>query len=572
MEQKGLDLNFFIGMFLILGIIMWINVSQVQNNLDTSTKQNEKIENKLTVESSQINKIEEKKPDARKTLPSVIYNLSNEFLSIDFSNYGASISQVELKDFKTYNNKPLIIAKDLIFDFSFFIKDEIINCSELFFSDVDKQKNKISFTYIDNYDNSVVFVYELKPNSYSLDFNVLTKNGNTYIEPNKLTVIQNIQQQEKNLKNERNNTTINYSVNSSSSKQLSLMKDATKSIENPSWVAHKQQFFSTIINSNNFRQVSINTSTPEHNNYVKRLTSQFDIEFDNNKSSYFFNIMFIPNKYSLLSTFDSGYESLVPLGKFVFGWVNKYLVIPMFNFLEKMNLNYGIIILIIAFVIKLLLFIPTRSSYISMAKMRVLKPEIDAINEKITDPLQKQQAQMNLYRKTGVNPLGGCLPLLFQMPILIALFRFFPASIELRQQPFLWADDLSTYDSILDFGFSIPLYGDHISLFALLMTGATLLQMIYSNQLSGSSQMPQMKYVMYTMPVVFLFVMNNYSAALSYYYFLANLITFAQQAIIRRGIDDEKLYALLQANKKKPVKKSKFQQKLEEIAKQNKKK
>ena len=572
MEQKGLDLNFFIGMFLILGIIMWINVSQVQNNLDTSTKQNEKIENKLTVESNQINKIEEKKTDARKTLPSVIYNLSNEFLSIDFSNYGASINQVELKDFKTYNNKPLIIAKDLIFDFSFFIKDEIINCSQLFFSDVDKQKNKISFTYIDNYDNSVVFVYELKPNSYSLDFNVLTKNGNTYIEPNKLTVIQNIQQQEKNLKNERNNTTINYSVNSSSSKQLSLMKDATKSIENPSWVAHKQQFFSTIINSNNFRQVSINTSTPEHNNYVKRLTSQFDIEFDNNKSSYFFNIMFIPNKYSLLSTFDSGYESLVPLGKFVFGWVNKYLVIPMFNFLEKMNLNYGIIILIIAFVIKLLLFIPTRSSYISMAKMRVLKPEIDAINEKISDPLQKQQAQMNLYRKTGVNPLGGCLPLLFQMPILIALFRFFPASIELRQQPFLWADDLSTYDSILDFGFSIPLYGDHISLFALLMTGATLLQMIYSNQLSGSSQMPQMKYVMYTMPVVFLFVMNNYSAALSYYYFLANLITFAQQAIIRRGIDDEKLYALLQANKKKPVKKSKFQQKLEEIAKQNKKK
>ena len=207
-----------------------------------------------------------------------------------------------------------------------------------------------------------------------------------------------------------------------------------------------------------------------------------------------------------------------------------------------------------------------------MAKMRVLKPEIDAINEKISDPLQKQQAQMNLYRKTGVNPLGGCLPLLFQMPILIALFRFFPASIELRQQPFLWADDLSTYDSILDFGFSIPLYGDHISLFALLMTGATLLQMIYSNQLSGSSQMPQMKYVMYTMPVVFLFVMNNYSAALSYYYFLANLITFAQQAIIRRGINDEKLYALLQANKKKPVKKSKFQQKLEEIAKQNKKK
>tara|TARA_B100000579_G_C22592948_1_gene738916 strand:- start:236 stop:853 length:618 start_codon:yes stop_codon:yes gene_type:complete len=205
-----------------------------------------------------------------------------------------------------------------------------------------------------------------------------------------------------------------------------------------------------------------------------------------------------------------------------------------------------------------------------MAKMRVLKPEIDALNDKFKDPLQKQQAQMNLYRKTGVNPLGGCLPLLFQMPILIALFRFFPASIELRQQPFLWADDLSTYDSILDFGFSIPLYGDHISLFALLMTFATVLQMMYSNQISSSAQMPQMKYVMYMMPIIFLLVMNNYSAALSYYYFLANIITFLQQLIIRRSIDDEQLYAVLQENKKKPVKKSKFQQKLEEMAKKNK--
>ena len=203
--------------------------------------------------------------------------------------------------------------------------------------------------------------------------------------------------------------------------------------------------------------------------------------------------------------------------------------------------------------------------------MRVLKPEIDAINEKIEDPMQRQQAHMNLYRKTGVNPLGGCLPMLLQMPILIALFRFFPASIELRQQSFLWADDLSTYDSILDLGFNIPLYGDHISLFAILMTLATVLQMFYSNQMSSqNAQMPQMKYVMYTMPVIFLFVMNNYSSALSYYYFLANLITFAQQAIIRNSMDDSKLYAMLQENKKKPVKKSKFQQRLEELAKQQK--
>ena len=203
-----------------------------------------------------------------------------------------------------------------------------------------------------------------------------------------------------------------------------------------------------------------------------------------------------------------------------------------------------------------------------MAKMRVLKPEIDALNEKIKDPMQRQKAQMNLYKKTGVNPMGGCLPMLFQMPILIALFRFFPSSIELRQQPFLWADDLSTYDSVLEFALW-PGYFDHLSLFALLMSISTLVQMVYSNQLSSTPQMPQMKYIMYIMPVVFFFVMNNYSSGLSYYYFLANLITFAQQALIRRNIDDDKLYAMLQANKTKPVTKSKFQQRLEKMAKNN---
>ena len=242
----------------------------------------------------------------------------------------------------------------------------------------------------------------------------------------------------------------------------------------------------------------------------------------------------------------------------------------MFNFLENFGLNYGIIILLIALVIKMILFLPTKSSYVSMAKMRVLKPEIDAINDKIDDPMKRQQAHMDLYRKTGVNPLGGCLPMLLQLPILIALFRFFPASIELRRESFLWANDLSTYDSILDLGFNIPMYGDHISLFALLMTLATLLQMIYSNQMSASSsQMPQMKYIMYILPVIFLVVMNNYCSALSYY--LAKLITFAQQALIRRSIDDKKLYAMLQANKNKPIQKSRFQKKLEELSKQNQK-
>ena len=573
MEQKGLDINFFIGMFLIFGILMWFNVNQMQQDVEqseissinlNSTELSQNQDSELIIEEpiSKYSKSQEK-----------LYYLSNDVLSITISNLGASIKEVVLKDYYTYDSLDLKLIDNLDFNLSCFIKNKNINTNQLIFNNTIQNKNKVSFLYQDEDKNKIWFIYELPKDSYKLSFQLITEDGNGYVELNKLKWNQEINQLEKNIDNERNTTTINYSFNNKSSKQLSLMKDGEKEIEAPIWVAHKQQFFSTIIYSEkSFNSASISTYTPDGSEYVKDLNSEFGINYDNKNHEYDFDLYFIPNKYSLLAQFDRGFESLVPLGWGIFGWVNKFLVIPMFNFLENFGLNYGIIILIIAVVIKLILFLPTKSSYISMAKMRVLKPEIDAINEKVDDPMKRQQAHMNLYRKTGVNPLGGCLPLLFQMPVLIALFRFFPASIELRQQPFLWADDLSTYDSILDLGFSIPLYGDHISLFALLMTLATALQMVYSNQMSsGNAQMQQMKYVMYIMPVIFLFVMNNYSSALSYYYFLANLITFSQQILIRSSMDDKKLYAMLQANKKKPAQKSKFQQKLEELAKQNQK-
>jgi len=575
MEQKGLDINFYIGIFLIFGLLMWFNFNQLPvQELNTNGKlaledslsiiKNQNTHTEL-VEELEYSNIYKKNQEER------FYFLSNNKLDIKISNHGAAIKAVVLKEYVTHDSLALNLINNLDFDFSFFIQDKKIHTSELVFDEVEQESNQLIFKYQDLNKNNIEFIYSLGENNYNLKFEIVTKNGNTYIEPGQLLFAQEVNQLEKNLDNERNTTTINYSVNNTSSKQMSLMKDNEKNIENPTWVAHKQQFFSTIITSqNHFRDVTLITRSTDSDEYVKFLSSSFSIDYDNESNNYLFDFYFLPNKYSLLNSFDKGFETLVPLGKFVFGWVNKFLVIPIFNFLEKLGLNYGLIIFIIAVVIKVLLFWPTKSSYISMAKMRVLKPEIDALNDKIKDPLQKQQAQMNLYRKTGVNPLGGCLPLLLQMPVLIALFRFFPASIELRQQPFLWADDLSTYDSILDFGFNIPLYGDHISLFALLMTLATVLQMMYSNQMSSSAQMPQMKYVMYMMPIIFLLVMNNYSAALSYYYFLANIITFMQQLIIRRSIDDDKLYAMLQENKKKPIQKSKFQQRLENIAKKNK--
>ena len=577
MEQKGFDSNFFIGMFLIFGILIWVNLTQIpveNNSQDVISNKTDQIEkHERTLDNTQTDRFEKNVLNDVSNFhdDEKIYSISNNLMIVKISNYGGSIKEVFLNEYYTHDSLPLKLVGDLDFNFSFFLEKEKMYTDKLLFQNVSQSENQISFQFDDQNQNSISFIYELFDNSYEVKFQVVTNEKSSYIEPDKLVWSQKINQLEKNIDNERNATTINYSFNNKSSKQLSLFKDAEKTIESPIWVANRQQFFSTIIASEeSFSSAIIESITPHDDSYVKELRSEFKIDYDTQNNNYLFNLYFVPNKYSLLSSFDKGFESLVPLGWGVFGWVNKFLVIPMFNFLENFGLNYGIIILIIAVVIKMILFLPTKSSYLSMAKMRVLKPEIDAINEKIEDPMQRQQAHMNLYRKTGVNPLGGCLPMLLQMPILIALFRFFPASIELRQQPFLWADDLSTYDSILDLGFSIPLYGDHISLFALLMTLATALQMVYSNQLSSSNaQMPQMKYVMYTMPVIFLFVMNNYSSALSYYYFLANLITFGQQALIRKSIDDKQLYAMLQANKKKPVQKSKFQQRLEELARKN---
>ena len=275
-----------------------------------------------------------------------------------------------------------------------------------------------------------------------------------------------------------------------------------------------------------------------------------------------------PNHYQTLNKYHIGMEKLVPLGWGIFGWVNRFAVIPVFNFLNSFNINYGIIILLLTILIKVVLLPLTYKSYISTAKMKVLQPEMSELQAKFkADPMKLQQETMALYRKAGVSPLGGCLPMVLQMPILIAMFRFFPASIELRQEGFLWAKDLSTYDSILDLPFNIPFYGDHVSLFTILMTVSTLIYTRMNMQMTAATN-PSMKYVMYLMPIMFLGIFNNYSSGLSYYYFLANMITFGQQYLFKSFVDEKAIHAKIQENKKKPVKKSKFQERLEKMAKE----
>jgi YidC/Oxa1 family membrane protein insertase len=342
------------------------------------------------------------------------------------------------------------------------------------------------------------------------------------------------------------------------------------------WIGFKQQFFTSVLIADNVfdKPVEITTLAEKGSEkYVKRYSATLSIPYNHqNADTYGMRLYFGPNHYQTLKKYDLQLEKQISLGWKIFSWLNRFLVIPIFSFLNSFNLNYGIIILILTVILKLLLLPIAYKTVLSSAKMKVLKPEIDEINEKFKneDPLKKQQATMALYKQAGVNPMAGCIPVLLQMPILIALFNFFPASIELRQQGFLWAHDLSTYDSVYNFGFAVKWYGDHVSLFALLMTISTILYTWSNSQLMGSSnQMPGMKWMMYLMPVLMLGLLNNYSAGLSWYYFLANMITFGQTWIMQKFvIDHDALHAKIQENKKTPVKVSKFQERLEQMTKE----
>jgi len=282
-------------------------------------------------------------------------------------------------------------------------------------------------------------------------------------------------------------------------------------------------------------------------------------------------MFFGPNKFKLLRQYkEYRLEELVSLGKGIIRWINQFVIIPIFDWLSRFISNYGIIILLLTIIIKVGLLPLTYRSYLSQARMKVLKPQVDELTQKFPKgkEVERQQATMALYKKAGVSPMGGCLPMLLQFPILFAMFRFFPTSIELRQQAFLWAKDLSTYDAVITWATPIPIVGDHISLFNVLMTIATVLSMKLSDTSSSTQQMPGMKSMMYIMPVMFMFMLNNFSAGLTYYYFLANVITIAQNYLFKGFVDEEEILKKMEANKAKPVRKSKFQKRLEEMAKQ----
>lgn len=439
-------------------------------------------------------------------------------------------------------------------------------------------------------DNSsyIEYLYTFKKDEYRFDFKVRFVNMEEYLYPNKHSYTLEWAAQprsvEKNYETEKMLTSVYFMDNVDEVQNLDERKDDKKDFNSPlKWVSFKQQFFTTclIVEEEPFTSGSLSVTVPDKSetSILKKCTADLDFEVkDLNKGEFAMSMYVGPNQYKLLKDYDLNLERQVPLGWgfFLLHWINRFAIIPVFNWLEAYGLSYGLIILILTLILKVVLLPVGYKTYMSSAKMRALKPEIEAINArypKDEDMMKKQQATMNLYRSAGVKPAGGCLPMLLQMPILIAMYRFFPAAYELRQQSFLWAEDLSTYDSIWDFGHRIPLYGDHMSLFTILMTIATIVYTWLNNKLmsptqGNKDQQRMMNVFMYMMPIMFLFMFNNFSSALTYYYLLFNLLTFAQMWIFRMSINEEKLRDKLQAAMKKPVKKSKWQLKMEELQKQ----
>jgi YidC/Oxa1 family membrane protein insertase len=523
--------------------------------------------------------------------------LENKKIKAKFSTKGGRPFSIELKKYQTYDQKPLILfeGEDNSFGFNFFANKRQISTNELYFKPVTDQDS----IYVDNNprtltlrlyageDRYIEYRYTLAPKANMMDFHIKFVGMNEVI-PNNYSVL-NLNwemfapQLEKGAKNENNYTTIGYKFFQDEVDDLRSRGNDESSEEintRLKWMAFKQQFFSSILVADDyFANSEVSFKTLEDNpKYLKKLNAEIAIPYESKQVHEVpMQFYFGPNHYNTLKKYDLEFEELVPLGPAIFNWVSKYIIIPIFNWLDNFIQNYGIIILLLTIIIKLALFPLTYKSYLSQAKMRVLKPEIDEISKKYPkkeDNMKKQKATMDLYKKAGVNPMGGCIPMLLQLPILIAMVRFFPSSFELRQESFLWADDLSSFDAIVSWSTEIPLisqfYGNHVSLFTLLMAVTLIFTTrINSSQMASTGQqMPGMKFfTTYLMPVMLLFIFNGFSAALSYYFLLSNAITLGQTLLIRNFVDDEKIHKRIKEKKKKPQKKSKLQQRMEEAQK-----
>ena len=568
---------------------------KAENNQDVITEiSNANDANKVAEFKEQFGSFGETSVGERK-----FFTIENDLIKVTISNQGGKVYSVQLKDYHTYDSLPLVLfdGDSTVFGLNFFSHNRAINTDVLFFTNnsdineivVNDKEETIEMRLYAGDNKYIAYVYSLEPDSYKLNFDMKFVGMNELIATTNSFITLKwdifVPGQEKGKDWERTNSTIFYKYYQDEVDNLSERSDeAEEDIRTKiKWIGFKQQFFSSVlIADESFPNAFVKANSIEdESKYLKRFYAEMSVPVQNIPTENFgLSYYFGPNHYNTLKDYSENdpdenlqLERMIPLGWgfFLMHWINRFAVIPVFNFLEQYIGNYGIIILVLTILLKLFLFPFTYKSYLSTAKMRVLKPQIDEINKKIPKEksVERQKATMALYKKVGVSPMGGCLPMVLQMPLLFAMFRFFPASIELRQKSFLWADDLSAFDSIYDLPFTIPAYGDHISLFCLLMGVTNLIYTHINNKQNPAQnqQMPGMKTMMYFMPVMFLVWFNNYASGLSYYYFIATLITILQTLLIRRFVNDDEILHKLETSKKKVVTKSKFQSRIEKMAK-----
>ena len=590
MEENRFDPLQFIGFLLISGILMfWFydnqsNMIENQQEEIVDDSQIEVVEQPSNIVDSSYNDYEDNDEFSEE-----IIVLENSNILLEVSTKGAEIKKLLLKDFNNYNDDPLFLIDNNKSIFSFNIpvgRNSNINSQDLnYTAEIIDEKSSVKLKAQIDSRSELELSFFLADNSSIVDFELdIIDNTNSNYENVELIWGRDSFRNSKSIDYENRYTALSYGFENNKDSYLSVAGTTNKVIDNVNWVSFREHFFSSILILNNeSNQVEISSEDLSGNDaldkkFTKRFLANIPLSLDSN-NQLSFSMYYGPTDYEILKEYNLNLENSVPIGWGIFGWLNRFIFFPLFSFLTN-YFSYGISIILMTIIVKVAISPLTYKSYLSQIKMKILKPELEIINEKFgDDPMKKQQETMNLYTKSGANPMSGCLPAFLQMPIFFALFTFFPVAFSLRQKSFLWADDLSSYDSILDLGFYIPLYGDHISLFPILASVAIFFytKMTTGQQMMSPSQTGgvNMKVIMYMMPIMMLFFFNNYASGLSLYYFISNVLTIILMLVIKNFIiDDQKVLSEIEENKKKPLKvggfRARLQKALEEAEKQKK--
>ncbi|NHF58058.1 membrane protein insertase YidC [Flavobacteriaceae bacterium TP-CH-4] len=607
MEEKKIDINSIIGFVLIFGILIYTFYQNrpTAEELEAEKAKQEQVETKTEAEEVKESPVAAPEKinlqdstavaDYQSSIGAFGYTapsegttvLENDLVFLEIANKGGEIIEARMKKFKTYDSIPVYLVKDgnASFGLNFSTTDNrVLSSKDLYFEpslSKNGENQVLSMKAKAGPNKFLEYRYEMKPNDYLVDFTIRSQGLNGVVNGNQpITLEWKLKgiRHNKSIQYENRYTRLTYNYEDDKISKLSEGSDDEETEEAVKWLSYRQHFFSSILATKEpFEKadlISKNLVEDENKDagFTKEYTSVVPLALTGGELSKNMHWYYGPTDVAVLDNYeDLGLADSIPFGWGIFGWINRYVFTPFYSFLSSF-LPYGIAIVVMTILVRLAMSPVTYKSYLSQAKMKVLKPEITELGEKYKDnAMKKQQETMKLYNKAGVSPMSGCVPALLQMPIFYALFMFFPTSFALRQKSFLWAEDLSSYDTIAQLPFNIPFYGDHISLFPILASVAIFFYMMMTTGQNMPTQpgMPNMKFIMYLMPFMMLIFFNNYASGLSLYYFVSNLITIGIMLVIKNFIlDDEKIHAQIQVNKAKPKKENKFQRKMREMMEQ----